>query len=129
MYSKYNHFCVQILDISGYKRGLHQKNLRPSAILLESEPFEEFLRRGSLVMTQSFQLCCPEQLPRAAGGCLHLEIQFLGGPATSQVFSSYTRLLAILLHKTDTENNRRNFLIYLIIINYQIVPQKKKISN
>lgn len=79
MYSKYNHFCVQILDISGYKTGLHQKNLRPSANLLESEPFEEFLRRGSLVMTQSFQLCCPKQLPRAAGGCLRLEIRFLGG--------------------------------------------------
>lgn len=49
IHSKYNHFSAQIHDTSGYSK----KHFGVSAVLLESEPFEEFLMHVSLVMIQN----------------------------------------------------------------------------
>ena len=55
--SKYNHFCVQILDICGYKRGLLSKNILGYPLSCwKMRPLPDFWGSGPL-WWQSWQLC------------------------------------------------------------------------
>lgn len=76
--SKYNHFCVQILDICGYKRELLSKNILGYPLSCwKTRPLLDFWGSDPL-WWQSWQLC-PNTFASGCRWLLTLEVQILDG--------------------------------------------------